>query len=162
MSSEKIDTKIMWFGSVVYWFYNHFLKHSHLQILLNLRELFMAGLAVHKFYPALFCSHGSMGVPVYRVVHVTTSNKPLYKSHWVRPFACSLPNDMKVHCQRTIRKRMEGILNNPSTCMGCKFNVDYNCRSEHVVGSWSLSVGVSRSRGVEPFFGLEVGGGGGC
>ena len=31
-----------------YWFYNHFLKHSHLQILLNLRELFTAGLAVHN------------------------------------------------------------------------------------------------------------------
>ena len=32
-----------------YWFYNHFLKHSHLRFFLNLRELFTAGIAVHKF-----------------------------------------------------------------------------------------------------------------
>ena len=32
-----------------YWFYNHFLKRSHLQILLNLCKLFTVGMAVHKF-----------------------------------------------------------------------------------------------------------------
>ena len=32
-----------------YSLYNHLLKHSHLRILLNLRELFTAGIAVHKF-----------------------------------------------------------------------------------------------------------------
>ena len=39
-----------------YWFYNHFLKHSHLRILLNLRELFTAGMAVHKFSLCFVCT----------------------------------------------------------------------------------------------------------
>ena len=39
-----------------YWFYNHFLKHSHLQILLNLRELFRASIAVHKFSLCFVCT----------------------------------------------------------------------------------------------------------
>ena len=43
---------MIWFGSTD--FYNHFLKHSHLRIVLNLRELFTAGIAVHKFSLVLF------------------------------------------------------------------------------------------------------------
>ena len=43
LSSEKNDTKIFWFDSVVLILYNHFLKHSHLRIWLNLRELYMYG-----------------------------------------------------------------------------------------------------------------------
>ena len=39
-----------------YWFYNHFLKHSHLRILLNLPELLMAGIAVHKFSLCFVCT----------------------------------------------------------------------------------------------------------
>ena len=39
-----------------YWFYNHFLKHDPLRILLNLLKLFMAGIAVHKFSLCFVCT----------------------------------------------------------------------------------------------------------
>ena len=51
--------------------YSHFLKHSHLQILLNLRKLFTAGMAVHKFSLCLVCINGLPGINEWK------SEKPL-------------------------------------------------------------------------------------
>ena len=39
-----------------YWFYNHFLKQSHLQFFLNLRKLFTASTTVHKFSLCFICT----------------------------------------------------------------------------------------------------------
>ena len=50
---------MIWFGSIDST--DHFLKHRHLRILLNLCKLFSVGLAVHKFSFVLFCLHGSLG-----------------------------------------------------------------------------------------------------
>ena len=55
MSSEKNDTKIIWFGSVVL-ILQPFLETQSFTNLLNLRVLFTTGIAVHKFSLCLVCT----------------------------------------------------------------------------------------------------------
>ena len=76
LSSEKNDTKIIWFDSVIL-ILQQFLKHSHLRILLNLCEIFTAGIAVN--ITSALCQKGINSVLPYARRALT-----LWDSHWVK------------------------------------------------------------------------------
>ena len=73
LSSEKNDTKTIWFGSVVLILQPFLETYSHLRIFLIRRELFMADIAVHKLSLCFVCTdQWTSGL-----LNVWKSDKPL-------------------------------------------------------------------------------------
>ena len=69
--------------------YNHFLKHSHLQILLNLHKLFTAGIAVHKFSLCFVCTDQWVSrqqcIMEVRKAIIPTKMSREWRENWKRP-----------------------------------------------------------------------------
>ena len=66
---------MIWFGSIDST--TIFLKHSHLRTLLNLRELFTAGMAVHTCISSLFVLFARINGRPATIMTVWMSEKPL-------------------------------------------------------------------------------------
>ena len=101
----------------IFWFHQikKFLKHSHLWILLNLRELFRAGIAVHMFSLCFVCTDqwvsGQQCMEVRKAIipdwNVTRMKRKLTKTmFWEMTIGSKLLNQFQWSWYHSLQKTM--------------------------------------------------------